>query len=275
MELEEIDKLFKNRLGNLPVPPSADAWMRLQAKMEPPKKERTMWIYYAAASVVILLVSGLLLFRNYNSDPTLSVAQTEVKKPAEKNNSEIPATQATSPTEMPSTSETAVIAQVEKAAEVDVEKQIVNIRKEATEKKEVVKIAQAKPKASGKKTEKELPVTMPEKPETENAPALAVQNKVIAPAENQSVAANNANNQVVQVLIKQDNTDDATLAYNADTDLRESISKKGALLKNIYKQARNLKNGEPVELAALGLDPEKINSEKENIKQKLNKVISL
>ena len=66
-----------------------------------------------------------------------------------------------------------------------------------------------------------------------------------------------------------------TLAYNADTDLRESISKKGALLKNIYKQARNLKNGEPVELAALGLDTEKINSEKENIKQKLNKVISL
>src|SRR5690349_16171190 len=137
MEPEEIDKLFKNKFSNLPVPPSADAWMRLQAKMEPPKKERTMWIYYAAASVVILLVSGLLLFQNYNSDPTPTVAQTENKKPVEKNNSEIPATQATTPTETPSTSETAVIAQVEqveKETKMVVPEQKVKIRKETTSK---------------------------------------------------------------------------------------------------------------------------------------------
>ncbi|GEO06783.1 hypothetical protein AAE02nite_44470 [Adhaeribacter aerolatus] len=276
MEPEEIDKLFKNRLGNLPVPPSADAWMRLQQKMEPPKKERTMWIYYAAASVVILLISGLLLLRNYNPEPTATVAQTEVTMPTEKNNSKNPITQATTPPETTSTSETAVIAQVDKKAEVVNREPKLEIRKETTRKNTDAKLAQVKPKGAGKKSGSELPATPTVDTKKDNAPALALENKTIIAPDNQSVAANKEiNNQVVQVLVKQDNTDEAALAYNTETDLRENISKKGALLKNIYKQARNLKNGEPVELAALGLTPEKINSEKENIKQKLNKVISL
>ena len=276
MEPEEIDKLFKNKFSNLPVPPAADAWMRLQAKMEPPKKERTMWIYYAAASVIILLVSGLLLFRNYNQQPTPTVAQTEVKKPLEKINLKNLATQATTPPETSSTSKTAVIAQVNKEAEVVAKEPQLESREETTPKKEVVRLAQVKPKVTGKKPGKEFPAATQVKNETGNAPALAVQNKAVKAPESQSMAAENeANNQVVQVLVKQDNTGDAALAFTEDANLRESISKKGALLKNIYKQARNLKNGEPVELATLGLDTEKINAEKENIKQKLNKVISL
>ena len=60
-----------------------------------------------------------------------------------------------------------------------------------------------------------------------------------------------------------------------DLALRENLSRKGNLLKNIFHQARNLKNGDPVELATLGVDKGKIQEETRELKQKLTNVISL
>jgi flagellar basal body-associated protein FliL len=284
MEPEEIDKLFKDRLSGLPVMPSADAWMRLQGKMEPPKKERTMWIYYAAASVVILLVSGLLLFRNYNQEPATTVVQTEIKAPAEKNIQDLPGNQATTQQPVASTVETETTARVDKETVAVVEnekeptpkKQKAGVKNKGFENKNAVKLAQAQTKRIVKKSVKNIAAT--DEPDLDKRTALAFQNQPTETAEPKApVLATNSmkSSNVVQVLVKLDNTDEKTEAETEEKDFRESISRKGALLKNIYKQARNLKNGEPVELATLGLDTEKINNESKNIKQKLNKVISL
>ncbi len=79
---------------------------------------------------------------------------------------------------------------------------------------------------------------------------------------------------VVHVLVKRDNLEEMA-TDNEENNLRENLARKGALLKNIYKQARNFKNGEPVELATLGVNTERIQSESKSIKEKFNKVISL
>lgn len=63
MKPEELDKLFKNKLQNHRLEPSADLWAQLQSRMQPEetKKERKpMWLWYAAASVSILLLSVAL-----------------------------------------------------------------------------------------------------------------------------------------------------------------------------------------------------------------------
>jgi hypothetical protein len=94
MEPEEIDKLFKDRLAGLPATPSPDAWLRLQQKIEPPKKERTMWLYYAAASISLFILAGLLFFRNAGPDQN-QVAQAPTQLPAAKNKENILSPQAT------------------------------------------------------------------------------------------------------------------------------------------------------------------------------------
>ncbi len=78
MEPEEIDNLFREKLKGFAPLPSPDAFMRLQQKMEPPKKERSLWIYYAAASISILLIAGLFIFRNGDKigiEPGLAVTK--------------------------------------------------------------------------------------------------------------------------------------------------------------------------------------------------------
>ncbi|MDB5262330.1 MAG: hypothetical protein JWQ14_1611 [Adhaeribacter sp.] len=278
MEPEEIDKLFKDRLSGLPVMPTADAWARLQQKMEPPQKERNLWVYYVAASVVLLLVSGLFVYRNYAPGSAIKVAQTHIKRPAEINNPSLPDYQATPNLPAASITETETIAQLEPEPQ-KAEKEInVDFKKGAGDTKNEVKIAQG---SSPKKVKKAaLKITPPaaEQAVLKNNGALALQNKPGATTTNKNAIADTPEpvaGKVMQVLVKRDNADEyASITETDNADLRETISRKGALLKNIYKQARNLKNGEPVELAALGLDSEKIISERENIKQKLNKVIS-
>lgn len=276
MEPEEIDKLFKNRLGDLSVPPSADAWMRLQAKMVPPKKERTMWIYYVAASVLILFVSGLLLFRNNNTAPETTVAQTIIVKPSEKKPENLLTPQATAVKPSASTKETITDADIPAKANSKVLTSKPSLNQKTLEPKTVL-LAQVRKNKKEKEEKPVLKAITPVKPPINKEEELVAHHQNNNPAETpvMVIAKSPATLGVVQVIVKMDDAADQTPVNPGEATLRENINRKGILLKNIYKQARNLKNGEPVELATLGLDPEKINAEKENIKQKINKVISL
>lgn len=60
MQPEDIDKLFRDRLeGHAPTPP-AYLWNQLEAELQPAKKRPVLWMWAAAASVALLLVSSLL-----------------------------------------------------------------------------------------------------------------------------------------------------------------------------------------------------------------------
>jgi len=279
MEPENIDKLFKDKMAGFSPSPSPDAWLRLQQKMEPPKKERTMWVYYAAASIALLLISGSLLFKNYYALPGNNNVPVAISKPAQKNNN-LPVPEATQTPALASTSETTN----ETLNEKNQKERIVDLPNPA----EKFKTATMANKPSVKQvasinTPKKLPLAkvknsddvMPEL-ETEATPTLAQNSQTSSPVNNTvALTPTPPALGVVQVVIKRDNTDDALVMNSEQTDLKENIARKGALLKNIYKQARNLKNGEAVELAALGIDTEKVNSESKNLKQKITKVISL
>jgi hypothetical protein len=278
MEPEEIDKIFKDRLAGLPVTPSADAWMRLQQKMEPPKQENTRWLLYVAASFSILLLAGVLFFRNYNQQAAPAVARQIVAEPIDKNISISTPIQATNPAatasvnleEAKQTINTVPAAATTTIKEVESKGMGMRIRIKT---RTSTMLVQAK--SAPKRT---VAIKLPAQPvdrsePAENTPVLA---SVMPQPETTDISLRKNNNStknanVVQVVVKVDNSDDG----EEDGNLRESLARKGNLLKNIYKQARNLKNGEPVELAALGLDSEKINTESKNIKQKITKVISL
>ena len=60
MQPEDIDKLFRDRLeGHAPVPP-AYLWNQLEEELQPAKKRPALWLWAAAAAVVLCFLSGLL-----------------------------------------------------------------------------------------------------------------------------------------------------------------------------------------------------------------------
>ena len=221
-----------------------------------------MWIYYAAASVVILLVAGILYFKNEVDPAGPAVATTPVLTP----------TVPISPAEKPETPKAQVQLQDREPAS-----QVAQVPPADPVREPTVKIK----KQLAAKARRQNPAASTKAAMSDPAPVLAatsqpVATKTQAPIPPVTVAkASPASTapaiEVVEVVIARGPEPGA----GEDLTLRENLSRKGNLLKNIYQQARNLKNGNPVELATLGVDKGKIQEETRELKQKLTNVISL
>ena len=89
MQPEDIDKLFRDRLeGHAPTPP-AYLWNQLEEELQPAKKRPVLWLWAAAAAVVLCLVSGLLWLQ---LTPTSGVGSTPLAtstNPAHTTNQEL------------------------------------------------------------------------------------------------------------------------------------------------------------------------------------------
>jgi hypothetical protein len=279
MEPEEIDKLFRDKLAGMPVLPPADAWNRLQEKMEPPKKEKTRWLYYAAASVLLLLMAGILFLKTGDDPagpavataplPVPQAGQPRVEKSAAPETPAI-ADKTAKPDQTIHRQPEAPAAQVAASMPVARQAKANNLRVAAAPRR---KPGPASHRAAITSPDPQ-PVLTARQPEQTLAVAPAVHSPsrpAGAAVQPTSLASVRAMPGVVEVVV----TRGPDPAADEDLSLRDNLSRKGNLLKNIYKQARNLKNGEPVELAALGVDKEKIKEETKELKQKISNVISL
>ena len=264
MEPEEIDKLFRDKLAGRPALPSPEVWMRLQQKMEPQKKEKTMWIYYAAASVVLLMMAGMLYFRagQQAAGPGLATApKPEIPAPAT-----LPEKAAmpgkTRPVPLPLASSTPSIREGSSPA-ASAQVQLPDSRPAEN------RVAVKRP-SRHRKVQPEAPLQPAGKGRDQNneadqpAPTLAA-----LPNQQPAVAGATPDLSVVEVKVQRQ------AETGEEPGLRGNLNRKGQLLKNIYKQARNLKNGEPVELAALGVKEGRLQEETKELKQKISNVISL
>lgn len=277
MKEEEVDQYFKNKFDGFAPAPAADAWERLQNQLAPPPpKRRTMGIYYAAASLSLLVLSGALFFWLRTpavTSPGNLARQAPVVRPlapktvgpvvAGKSREEafaLPATLAVRNENHP-------VAKTAKAV-TGPGKGLKKTRKIRPER--LIAAAPANGPAGGP------PQAVPVEPTVTPAPVTSLPAPTLAnhPAPTPPIT-------ILEVVIKKDaatpvaSTDDAALTTASDA-LRRNLAKKGKLVKNIFKQARNLKNGEKVELSTLGLSANyRIDVESKILKQKYTKVINL
>ncbi|MEO6286431.1 MAG: hypothetical protein ABIN80_10185 [Dyadobacter sp.] len=63
MKKHPVDDLFKRRLTELEKKPSSDAWLKIQERSKT-QRRNVGWIWYAAASVLIVLLGGYLVWRS-------------------------------------------------------------------------------------------------------------------------------------------------------------------------------------------------------------------
>ncbi|SFU42819.1 hypothetical protein [Pontibacter akesuensis] len=315
MKPEDIDKIFKERLGNSTPTPPADMWARLQERMEEetpamgvvrehqesqPQKNssrRFMWLYSSVAATLSLLLAVSVVFYNINTgtpeinaaltqhDPQLVEEQQPVVKPDALPNAELLAQQK---------------AEVERTAEASKETEK-NLAAQATAshtsasnitKAPVIKesLAKASPKAVQQPKMASAPVNKVSKKATAQQaiaanstpvePATAV-SAVSAPEPKPgtpiatSVAKSSANLNAEPVEIIIKRAVAPQTAMAEETTTPDAPNTKVKLAKNIFKQVRNLASGEEVELSALGIRADRLALETQIGKQKISKVINL
>jgi hypothetical protein len=290
MEPEEIDKLFKDRLGRMAPAPSADLWSRLQdriqeempqaqpeLKIEPQheEKRRFGFLYYSiAAAIALLLAVGVVLKFQY-PQPTIAdqtIAQVDVtKKGAQSTETTIaPEAEAertkqiaaAAPSEETVEPETAKPAIAANAAKRSSEKAVDKPRRSTGDR--WVKVQTPKQPAAmlaQQTTKQEKPKQQPELP-------VAMQTPV------SFASANSA--EPVEITIKRTVGQEAVAMAAADEpEQSSSFERKQRLAKNIFKQVKNLSNGDQVNLSEIGLKADKIALETKIGKQRISKVINL
>ncbi|MBC5991715.1 hypothetical protein [Pontibacter cellulosilyticus] len=291
MRPEDIDKLFKERLGNTSPTPSADLWSRLQDRMEaempqqvkPIVKEKDekrgfMWIYSSVAATLSLLLTVGVVFYNIKSNPevseTLAIQEKAVLQ-------ETPVYKAP---------ETETLAQVETKTEKISEPQATEDATPASNITETVDKPATIAKATTKAVQqtKVTRATVAEQPNADVQQAIAVNTPITEkPAEIATVvptakpvmpsalaASAEMNARPVEITIKR-SAAPAVASAQEQYEEESGLEKKAKLAKNIFKQARNLANGEQVELAALGIKADRVALETQIGKQKISKVINL
>ena len=291
MRPEDIDKLFKERLGNTSPTPSADLWSRLQDRMEaempqqvkPIVKEKDekrgfMWIYSSVAATLSLLLTVGIVFYNIKSNPevneTLAIQEKTVLQ-------ETPVYKAP---------ETETLAQVETKTEKISEPQATEDATPASNITETVDKPATIAKATTKAVQqsKVTRTTVAEQPKADVQQAIADNTPITEkPAETATVVPNakpimpsalaasaEMNARPVEITIKR-SAAPAVASAEEQFEEESGLEKKAKLAKNIFKQARNLANGEQVELAALGIKADRVALGTQIGKQKISKVINL
>jgi cytoskeletal protein RodZ len=259
MSAEDLDKLFRDKLQNRPVAPSNDVWERMQARMQPPvvqeEKKPVMWYWSAAAAIVLLITVSIWMLR-----PGQQINQGSVPMAA-KVEKVLPAQPETTPTEV----EKEEIKNIENIStpQATGSQALASIQTEgaSTETKNRVAPSKKRNVAPGTTQEKMKTQVAPIKLQTPEPEMLA---QATPPASN-AASTNGASTsstaaaEPMEIIVKLDNTmaEPTKLAQNtkepeADKDYNSGRST-GKVMKGIFKQVKNLSQGEKIDLKELGL----------------------
>lgn len=298
MRPEDIDKLFKERLGNTSPTPPADLWNRLQERMQAeaaPQEEETRviplraraekrtstWMYSSIAAAVSLVLSVGVLFYNINTG-TPEVNEVLADKSTSLELHEKPVTTEVAPE---------ILADAGTATEITPEENNSNTQAtDATPAASNTTEANAKPEAVAKATQKAVqpkrataiaanktkatvqPAIISIASESAAEPAETAPQPAVKPATLAKAAAN-LNAEPVEIIIKRSAASQPAVAEAEEAPT--GFDKKARLVKNIFKQVRNLASGENVELSEVGINADKVALNTHIGKQKFSKVINL
>jgi len=295
MRPEDIDKLFKERLGNTAPTPSGDLWSRLQERIEEEmpaqhqeKKSSFMWVRFSVAAVIALLLAvGLVLYNMQHNAPSINgtvAQQPAVEQPLETpdfapkplDKQAAPASIADAATEEKENNLPAQATEAPPAASNST-KAIAHTAEPAARPETVMKKASTSINTSAKSPAKAQAIAankLAEAPAAADASGDVVDLKPVMTSALASAATPDvaAGAEPVEIIIKR-----AVVAQTVpiEADELNGLEKKAHFAKNIFKQVRNLSNGEPVELADLGIKADKIAVGTKIGNQKFYKVINL
>ncbi|QHL86398.1 hypothetical protein GU926_02640 [Nibribacter ruber] len=257
MSAEDLDKLFRDKLQNRPVTPGNDVWERMQARMQPPvqqeEKKPVMWYWSAAAAVVLLITVSIWMLRpgQQINQGTAPMAKAETAAPAKADDAPAPGNEKVDK-EIIENFSTPQATGSQALASIQTEGQTASQRKANS----------TSAPAPSRKTERTKSTV--EKMKTEAAPLKlsTPEPEMLAqastPATN-ATSSSTASAEPMEIIVKLDNSvaQPTKLAQTnpepaEDKDYNNGRST-GKVVKGIFKQVKNLTQGEKIDLKELGL----------------------
>ncbi|MBE9465577.1 hypothetical protein ACFP1I_26960 [Dyadobacter subterraneus] len=250
MKKHPVDDLFKKRLASLERQPSELAWERIQQGQKNKSRRIAAWVWYAAASVSMALISGYVVWQNQNDTSEKLSNQTEMAR-VEKT---IPETK---PVDIPQVPET--IDQIAEKADVPANDSSVRIAQNSKVQKDP-KIREVKKKDQYQETKSaversinadviQVAVIRSEKPEEIKANKIETQ---------QAPATEKINIKPVEVAKVEDKKADRTILVEIEEPKNEFKDKKPSRLARVFRQLKNVREAEPVDWDDVGFNPKNI-----------------
>lgn len=83
MENNKLDKLFRNKLKDVKVPPPEGAWEAIAEKLPRKKKNRVIMLWWSAAAVLLALVGSSVFFWSNSNSDTQNIQLVDTDKQSE------------------------------------------------------------------------------------------------------------------------------------------------------------------------------------------------
>lgn len=250
MKKHPVDDLFKKRLSSLEKQPSELAWERIQQGQKNKSRRIAVWVWYAAASVSLALISGYVVWENQTENSGKLSNQTEMAK-VEKIT---PKTGLTAASEADKN-----VVQAETNTEVLSNSSPVEIAQNSKLPKDRKVRVIANPSLSGKTK------SVSEKNDNANIIQVAVipsakseevkTNKIDL---QQSVVAEKINAKPVELAQVEDKKADRTIVVEVEEPKNEFKDKKPSRLARVFRQLKNVREAEPVDWDDVGFNPKNI-----------------
>lgn len=250
MKKHPVDDLFKKKLTSLEKQPSELAWERIQQGQKNKSRRIAAWVWYAAASVSMALISGYVVWQNQTDTSGNLSNQTEMAK-VEKN---IPKTGLTETLESDKN-----FAQIEVKPEVFANQSSVEIAQNSKLPKDhkirevVKKDSYRETKAVREKEIKEDIIQVAVIPSVKSEDIRT--NKVDI---QQAISAEKVNPKPVEVARVEDKKADRTIVVEIEEPKNEFKDKKPSRLARVFRQLKNVREAEPVDWDDVGFNPKNI-----------------
>ena len=244
-----IDDLFARKLSNLERKPSPDLWQRIEQGQKKEPRRLGGWYWYAAASVMILLMAGYLVWQNQSQtvEPQGQMAQTEqMAKPKEEKldspNLKLDKTKALASTQKKALASTQKTELAEGASQ------------RQSEKRETFAMV-AKANAPKKKEVEQTPIL-------EDVRITKIEKTVTDPKQLMAESEVGKSMQPVQVgipgTVLTDLLPNRVIVAHVETEDLTNEDQKPSKFLRVMRQLKNAKQGDEVEWDELGFNPKRI-----------------
>lgn len=250
MKKHPVDDLFKKRLNSLEKQPSELAWERIQQGQKNKSRRIAAWVWYAAASVSMALISGYVVWQNQNDTSGKLSNRTEMAK-VEKN---IPETGLSNIPKLDGNTIPAEVKSKVLANQSSVEiAQNSKLPKDQKIREVTKKDSYQETKAIKEKTNNEdiiqVAVIPSVKSEEIKTNKLDIQ---------QAVSAEKVNTKPVELAHLEDKKADRTIVVEIEEPKNEFKDKKPSRLARVFRQLKNVREAEPVDWDDVGFNPKNI-----------------
>ena len=251
MKKHPVDDLFKKKLTSLEKKPSELAWERIRDGQKNKSRRIAAWVWYAAASVTLALISGYVVWQNQANQFSKQIgnnelARIEMKVPDLKTPS---VSEAETKVEF-SDSESEVIPKLKKPKSYN-----------------QVELVQNKPERKINKNKKQQEPIIIEVHKTTNAAPIQVAKAEPAKIETntyqktdnqQSLSSEKVSAKPVELAYQEDKKPDRTIVVEVEEPKNEFKDKKPSRLTRVFRQLKNVREAEPVDWNEVGFNPKDI-----------------